>query len=108
MNRAVLRCRIAARVVYNQVGVRFAIWRWAPLAMMSGVLATALSAQVPVRLPAANASTEFVFNRLLGAAELPDGSLIVTDRVDDKVYRVRFDDSAPRWCRYCEAGSFVR
>lgn len=96
MNRAVQRCRIAVPVVCTQIGVRFAIWRWAPLAMMSGALATALSAQAPVRLPVANASTDFVFNRLLGAAELPDGSLIVTDRVDDKVYRVRFDDSAPR------------
>ena len=75
---------------------------------MTGVLASALAAQAPVRLPPASATTNFVLNRLLGAAELPDGSLIVTDRVDDKVYRVRLDDSAPRWCRYCEAGSFVR
>ncbi len=60
------------------------------------VLSRALLSQTPVRLPAANAATDFVFNRLLSAAELPDGALIVTDRGDDKVYRVRFDERAPR------------
>lgn len=57
---------------------------------------TALPAQMPVRLPTANATTDFLFNRVLSAVELPDGSLIITDRGDDKAYRVRFDGSAPR------------
>jgi len=70
--------------------------RIALVALLSGALSSTLPAQLGLRLPAANAATDFLFNRLLGAVELSDGSLIATDRNDNKVLRVRLDDTAPR------------
>lgn len=64
-------------------------------AMLLGAPRTA-SAQVPRPLAAPTAATEFVFNALRQTVELPDGTLLVADRGDDKLFHVRLDGSDPR------------
>lgn len=56
---------------------------------------TQLKAQSGTRLAPANAATEFEFQRLNSAVELSDGSLVFTDLRDQRIYKTRFDGSAP-------------
>ncbi len=65
------------------------------LAMLLAVPRVAAS-QAPRPLAAPSAATDFAFNRLRQAVELPDGTLLVADRGDDVLYHVRLDGSEPR------------
>ncbi len=65
------------------------------IALVIAPIPTRLNGQSVTRLALANASTEFEFQRLNSAVELSDGSLVFTDLRDQKIYKTRFDGSAP-------------